>query len=255
MGRFASTVEFYARYREPYPPAFFSQIAHHLALSHREALLDVGCGPAPLAIGLSPFVAHCTGVDPEAAMIAAASTAAAQAGVSLSLVHARLEDFSPADTFDIVTIGRALHWLDRATAPPLLERMTSPSARILVCGAATVDSPVSPWKKPYDDLRHSYAKQNENERDRLDGKEWFAQSSFDEVTTISVRERRSITVADLVGRALSKSYTSPAMLGDSRARFETELIAILEPFAPSGVLYEEVVARAAVFARGRKQGE
>jgi ubiquinone/menaquinone biosynthesis C-methylase UbiE len=160
MGRFASTVEFYARYREPYPLAFFSEIAHHLALSHREALLDVGCGPAPLAIGLSPFVAHCTGIDPEAAMIAAASTAAAQAGVSLALVHTRLEDFSPTETFDIVTIGRALHWLDRTSALPLLQRMTSPSARILICGAATVDSPGSPWKKPYDDLRHCYCSIN-----------------------------------------------------------------------------------------------
>jgi hypothetical protein len=27
MGRFASTVEFYARYREPYPPKFFKRVA------------------------------------------------------------------------------------------------------------------------------------------------------------------------------------------------------------------------------------
>jgi len=27
MGRFASTVEFYSRYREPYPPAFFTNVA------------------------------------------------------------------------------------------------------------------------------------------------------------------------------------------------------------------------------------
>ena len=32
MGRFASTVEFYARYREPYPPAFLKKVAEQIAL-------------------------------------------------------------------------------------------------------------------------------------------------------------------------------------------------------------------------------
>src|ERR1039458_5152124 len=45
MGRFASTVEFYARYREPYPPKFFQKVAEQIALGGDEALLDIGCGP------------------------------------------------------------------------------------------------------------------------------------------------------------------------------------------------------------------
>jgi hypothetical protein len=32
MGRFASTVEFYSRYREPYPPEFFQKVAEQTAL-------------------------------------------------------------------------------------------------------------------------------------------------------------------------------------------------------------------------------
>ena len=72
MGRFASTVEFYARYREPYPPEFFKKSAQQIALRGDETLLDVGCGPGLLAIGFAPFVGRCTGLDPEAGMIAAA---------------------------------------------------------------------------------------------------------------------------------------------------------------------------------------
>jgi len=56
MGRFASTVEFYARYREPYPPEFFKKSAEQIALRGNESLLDVGCGPGLLAIGFAPFV-------------------------------------------------------------------------------------------------------------------------------------------------------------------------------------------------------
>jgi len=56
MGRFASTVEFYARYRETYPPEFFKQSAQQIALHGDETLLDVGCGPGLLAIGFALFV-------------------------------------------------------------------------------------------------------------------------------------------------------------------------------------------------------
>jgi 2-polyprenyl-3-methyl-5-hydroxy-6-metoxy-1,4-benzoquinol methylase len=113
MGRFASTVEFYTRYREPYCPEFFRTVAERLALRGDEALLDIGCGPAPLAIGFAPFMASTTGLDPEPAMIEAAKEAAEQAGAPLTLRLGRIEDFSAGELFDIVTIGRALHWLDR----------------------------------------------------------------------------------------------------------------------------------------------
>jgi hypothetical protein len=55
MGRFASTVDFYARYREPYLPEFFKKVAEQIGLRGYESLIDVGCGPALLAIGFAPF--------------------------------------------------------------------------------------------------------------------------------------------------------------------------------------------------------
>lgn len=53
MGRFASAVDFYSRYREPYPPKFFKNVAELIGLRGNEALLDIGCGPGLLAIGFS----------------------------------------------------------------------------------------------------------------------------------------------------------------------------------------------------------
>ena len=82
MGRFASTVEFYALYREPYPPKFFKKVAEQIGMRGGESLLDIGCGPGLLAIDFAPFVGSCTGLDPESAMIEAAKGAAVEAGVS-----------------------------------------------------------------------------------------------------------------------------------------------------------------------------
>lgn len=62
-------------------------------------------------------------------------------------------------------------------------------------------------------------------------------------------ENRQVTIADLVSRALSKSNTSPAILGERRATFEAEITAVLEPFAQHGTLQEQIVARASIFGR------
>jgi 2-polyprenyl-3-methyl-5-hydroxy-6-metoxy-1,4-benzoquinol methylase len=47
-------------------------------------------------------------------MIAAAKAAAEEAGVRLSLIHGKIEEFPTTQTYDVITIGRALHWLERA---------------------------------------------------------------------------------------------------------------------------------------------
>jgi SAM-dependent methyltransferase len=250
MGRFASTVDFYARYREPYPPKFFKKVAEQIALRGDEMLLDVGCGPGLLAIGFAPFVGRCTGLDPEAAMITAAKVAAAEAGVGLSLIDGRIEEFPTTQTYDVITIGRALHWLEPSATRMVLERILTPdSGRILICRASSTETPETAWVKPYAEVRRAWASGTEEKHYRIDPKEWFAGSCFRALGETSVAERRQVTVADLIGRALSKSNTSAETLGEGKARFEAEMTAVLEPFVQDGVLVEQIVARTSIFAR------
>lgn len=249
MGRFASTVEFYTRYREPYASAFFRTVAEQLALRGDEALLDIGCGPGPLAIGFAPFVGSCTGLDPEAAMIEAAKATAEEAGVHLDLRLGRMEDFPAGQMFDLVTIGRALHWLDRGAVLQVLERIVSGPGCVLICGATSIGTPAAPWLKSYEEIRWSWASDPDRKRYRIESKEWFAGSRFGELDRISVTHAQHVTIADLIGRALSKSNTSPAVLGERRAEFEAEIRAALEPFSQDGVLQEEIVSHAAIFGR------
>src|ERR1700722_16528076 len=89
MGRFATTVPYYQRFRQPYPLEFFQGVADLLRLDGTQALVDLGCGPAMLALGFAPRVKSVFGVDPEPAMIAAARVAAAGAGGGLALYESR----------------------------------------------------------------------------------------------------------------------------------------------------------------------
>jgi hypothetical protein len=57
------------------------------------------------------------------------------------------------------------------------------------------------------------------------------------------------TIADLVGRALSFSTTSPAVLGLRRAEYEAAIESALLPFAHEGRVHEEVEYVAAIFQR------
>jgi SAM-dependent methyltransferase len=247
MGRFASTVPFYARCREPFPPAFFFTVAESLALRRDMRLLDAGCGPGLLAIGFRPYVGSCVGVDPEPGMIRAAQAAASEAGVQVRLIEGRLEDLSETlETFDLVTIGRALHWMNRAGTLRVLDRVLAAGGAIISCGSKVE---ANPWLKAYEEIRSAWASDQDERRYQIDHDAWFAGSRFRVVDGITVRHHHRVTVDDLIGRALSKSNTSPETLGGRQHPFEAALTEVLKPFAADGFLDEEIVSVATVIRR------
>ena len=248
MGRFASSVKYYQRYREPYPAELFRRASAQMGLTGRERLADLGCGPAPLALGFAPFVGSCTGVDPEPEMIAAAAACAREAGVSLQLVAARMEEFTPGDgPFDLITIGRALHWFDRKRGLAALERMLCPNGWIAVCVSVGRRGPLNRWMPVYNRIRRSYANEPREFRYFFGPESWFRGSRFRKVAEIRIRERRRLKVADLIGHALSLSTTSPQALAGRRWEFERALREGLAPFAQDGVLLQEYVGIAELF--------
>lgn len=247
MGRFDSTVPFYARYREPYPPSFFREVARRQGLAGAERLIDIGCGPGSLAIGFAPYVKSCVGVDVETEMLAAARVEAARAGVHVQLIQARIEDL-PAGIgqFQAVTIGRALHWFDRDEAVAVLERVVEANGWIAICGTKGHSAAAQGWNGKFHDVRRAWSSDPEEKCYHIDIEDWFRDSRFHKVEQIEVTESHQVTVPDLIGRALSLSTTSPEVLGDRRPAFEAAMQEALEPLAAEGVFEEKVTAIATV---------
>jgi ubiquinone/menaquinone biosynthesis C-methylase UbiE len=251
MGRFASTVPYYRRCRAPYPPELFRRVAGALRLDGSQALLDLGCGPGQLALGFAPFVRSVAGVDSEPAMIAAAREAAAAEGVALDLIEGRAEDL-PAGLgpFDVVTIGRALHWMTPAPTLALLDRFVRPQGFIVVCGASSAEGPANPWLASYEEFRFRVTPEKDRRRYWVEAASFFAGSAFSLRETISVQIRQTISVDTLIGRLFSMSNTSPEMLGPRTDQVGAELRAVLSPFTAAGETIEEIVeAEAAILAR------
>lgn len=248
MGRFAATVQYYSRYREPYPQAFFQTVAERLSLTGHERLADIGCGPALLALGLARYVASCTGIDPEPAMLAEARQQASEAGIPLELIEARIEQLPKSlERFDVVTIGRALHWMEPEATMRALDRLVAAGGSILVCGSSPPPGPSNPWLEPYNEVRRRWADHTNEERYSADAEQRFAGSRFRFVERIVVATIQLITPDELVRRSLSRSTTSPEVLGERQAEFQREILEAMRPFVVNGVVREEIHANARVF--------
>ena len=244
MGRFASTVANYESARPPYPDAFFAKVPGELGFDRSQRLLDVGTGPGILAIGFAPYCLEVADVDPEPAVIEAAREAAARVGVALELIEGRFEDMADGlGAFDVVTIGRALHWLDPEPARRPLERVVPPRGRIIVCGASSVKDARNPWLETFDAVRQRWS----GERPKRDHSAFFAGARFVQRGKNRVEASQSLPVERLVDRVLSMSTTSPERLGDEVPEMRNAILGALAPFASGGVVEEFVEVQAEVF--------
>jgi SAM-dependent methyltransferase len=256
MGRFATTAELYEQYRPPYSAEFFQAVAHELTLSRQHALIDLGTGPGLLALGFAPYAGRVVGVDPEPEMLAAARAAAARAGADVVFVEGRAEDL-PEDIggFDVVTIGRALHWMDHNALGPLFAQLVAPDGAIVVCASFSVRDGRNPWLADYDAARRKWSdtgllvaadKGQQIHRNLADV---LGPAGFDVVDTVRVETTHEVTARDLAWRVLTFSSSSPAALGERVDAMLADIEGRLLPFSRDGVLTETLVSAADVARR------
>jgi 2-polyprenyl-3-methyl-5-hydroxy-6-metoxy-1,4-benzoquinol methylase len=70
----AETAEYYAKYRRRYPDAIVDAVGRSSPLDSGDAVIDLGCGTGLLTQPLARRVRIVLGVDPEADMLAVATT-------------------------------------------------------------------------------------------------------------------------------------------------------------------------------------
>lgn len=117
--------DFYRRYRPYYPAALYAP------LGRRFDVADLGCGTGHSTASLlrSGHAVRATGVDPDAAMLAAARELCPEADFSVGSGEATgLRDHA----FDAVTVGSAFHWMDPLKAREEIVRILKPRGLLLV---------------------------------------------------------------------------------------------------------------------------
>jgi len=247
MGRFATTATLYGQFRPPYPPAFFRAVVKRLSLGERHALIDLGTGPGLIALGFAPYVGRVVGVDPEPAMLEVARRAAAGAGYDLALIESTAEALPrEVGSFDVVTIGRALHWMDRDVVGPLLERLVAPGGAILVCSARSVTDGRNGWLETYNEARRYWSGTADGTQYRPDLAAILADTRFRLAGTIAAEASHELSAQDLARRVLTFSGSSPAVLGGTVDAMLHDVEQRMLPFSRAGSLEEVVIASADV---------
>jgi SAM-dependent methyltransferase len=262
--RFQSAVPYYERYRLPYPEKLIGRVIALAGLAPGDAVLDLGSGPGFLAVPFALAGMAVTAADPEPAMLEAAGAAAHAAGVTLSLWQGGSYDLAPGmGPFQLVAIGRAFHWMDRAATLKMLDRILAPGGGIAFFHDAHPDVPENRWFKHLRAVTDRHSKDGTHIAERHLAERHLAErkagghrryepylfaSAFTELEGASVTIRREITLDEIVGRAYSMSACAPDRLGEARAAFESDLRATLAPLAVEGK-FVEIAEMVALLAR------
>lgn len=252
--RFRSTVDYYDRFRTPYPPELIADVARQLGLRYADRQLDLGCGPGPLALAFARLGLDVTAMDPEPSMIEAVQAGAAAAGVVIRTVEGSSYDLPGAlGRFRLVTMGRSFHWMDRPATLETLDGMVEPDGAVVLMGDRSLA--VTPDYRPLlDELGERHAGARAAERRLRRSEAWapheavLLDSPFSDVTRLARVERIERSTQDVVGLAFSRSGTSPAALGEGRQTFEEELRQHLAALSPEDC-FVEVVEVGALIAR------
>jgi SAM-dependent methyltransferase len=124
-----SAAERYAKGRPYFHPLVVDRIKAYLSLKAPVArAIDVGCGTGLSTVALEPIAQRITGVDESEEMIALAP---AHRRIDYCVAPAERPPFKD-DTFDLMTLGSAFHWLDRGAFLAAARRVLRAHGRLVV---------------------------------------------------------------------------------------------------------------------------
>jgi SAM-dependent methyltransferase len=216
--RFQSAAAHYLAGRPAYPAALIARVAERLRLSQADRLLDLGCGPANLALAFAPYAGEILALDPEPAMLALAKSAVRNAA-QVRVQPGCAADLSPhLGSFRAALIGRAFHWMDREDTLARLDQILDPHGAVVLFDDEHPKIPQNDWRRDYQAIIDRYAEDDEDRRRRksdayVPHMAILLESPFRRIETIGVIVREPVTADMLIARALSLSSTSQARLG------------------------------------------
>jgi ubiquinone/menaquinone biosynthesis C-methylase UbiE len=243
--RYRSAAAHYEQGRVPYAPALIRRVAEVTGLGSRHRVLDLGCGPGPLARSFASLAREVVAMDPSPEMLTAARALAGEAA-NIHFVAGSSYDLGPAlGHFHLVVMGRSFHWMDRVDTLKRLDRMIEPAGAVALFHDSAPAVPANAWRKVWHDIREHYEPNtgpHERDPNWIRHEAVLLDSPFARMESFGVIERRAINVETLVQRTLSMGSTSPSHLGEKTAAMVAEVRAALAD------VREEVVETSALVA-------
>jgi ubiquinone/menaquinone biosynthesis C-methylase UbiE len=216
--RYRTASAHYEQGRVPYAPSLIRRVAEVTGLGSQHRVLDLGCGPGPLARRFAKLAREVVAMDPTPEMLSAARALAGDIA-NIRFVAGSSYDLGPdLGRFHLVVMGRSFHWMDRVDTLKRLDRLIEPGGAVALFADTAPAVPANAWRKVWLEICERYEPNAGAHR----GPNWVRHeaillaSPFSRLEKFGVIERRALDVETLVQRTLSMGSTSPSYLGEKR---------------------------------------
>ncbi|MBC3539264.1 class I SAM-dependent methyltransferase [Rufibacter sp. H-1] len=125
---FSAQANLYKKFRPTYPEDLYQHLRS--LVPHPELAWDCGTGNGQVAVELATFFTHVHATDISEKQLAQAP---ASDKITYHLLPAEQTSF-PDDSFDLITVGQAVHWFDFAKFYQEVHRVAKPGAVLALWG-------------------------------------------------------------------------------------------------------------------------
>ncbi|WP_187781942.1 class I SAM-dependent methyltransferase [Gimesia chilikensis] len=244
---FQGTVPYYVRYRVPYPEELLTRIRDRAAISGDGCLLDLGSGTGEIALRLAPHFRAVTAVEPDEAMRTAGIQKMQDQQIrNVEWLPQMAEEFTAGDdTFELVSIGAAFHWMDRPRLARRIREWLVPGQPLVILGYTSIWSGTAEWLRLVREVLQRCLGEKRragsgNYPELAQPHEQVLLEADFQFEEIKYQHAQEWTLADLIGNLNSTSFASPAVLGEKRQAFEADLRQTLLAYDSSGSYTEEM---------------
>jgi SAM-dependent methyltransferase len=204
--RFSNRVENYSKYRPGYPAEVLNLLKTECNLTADSIIADIGSGTGKLTEILLANGNVVFGIEPNAAMRAAAESALRSYPAFRSIVGTAERTTMPAASVDLVAAGQAFHWFDTAAAKTEFPRILRPGGWVVLVWNDR-QLATTPFLKDYEKFLLEFGTDYQEVRhDKAVAaiEEFFAP---EKVKLASFSNSQVFDLEGLKGRVLSSSYT------------------------------------------------
>lgn len=207
--RFSDRVDEYVRFRPGYPRALLDLLTNACGLGSKSVVSDVGSGTGMLTRLLLDSGARVIGIEPNAAMRAAAERALAGNGRFESVEGSAESTTLAASSVDLITAAQAFHWFDPMRTRAEFKRILRPSAFVALIWNQRKDSA---FNRDYEEMLERCAAEYAHVRERDRAAEPRVRAFFDRASPEVARfdHEQRFDEAGLRGRLMSSSYAPRA---------------------------------------------
>ena len=252
---FVGTAEYYLRYRLAYPDALFEDLLARLGAIEAGRMLDIGCGPGRVALGLASRFSEVWALDFEPEMVEGGRAEAARRGVSNVrwMVGASETADAPASGFDLVTAGDAFHRFHRRLIVARILAWLRPGGALAIMGGDGAINGDADWQRAAQAVvRRFTGRPSPSGPTPADGivkgEALLRAAGFSHVASYDFTLVHEWTAEAVIGHLYSTSYCSKAALGERVPAFEAELTTALLAVDPAG-RYRQFARFGYTFAR------